>query len=173
MFEPKLASATCRHWFPQWKQTFNDGDAIGGLGATETNFGSGNALAQGTAGNKPLHKTNITGGKPVARFDGIDDHLDVAYVYSSTFTVWSVQKCTGNSGSFNNVLDFGVGGAWFWGYHGDNTNWLCASGGAAITAAVTRNVFSICVGVINGASSKMRINGTETTGALNTITAVA
>lgn len=38
--------------------------------------GTANTLSQATGGNQPLFKTNIVNGKPVVRFDGIDDWLE-------------------------------------------------------------------------------------------------
>lgn len=40
--------------------------------------GQGNDVSQATAGYQPLFKTNIVNGKPVVRFDGVDDLLSRA-----------------------------------------------------------------------------------------------
>ena len=37
--------------------------------------GNGNDATQATATNRPLYKTNIVNGKPVVRFDGVDNYL--------------------------------------------------------------------------------------------------
>lgn len=55
---------------------------------------------QGTAGNKPIYKTGIINGKPVVRFDGVDDYLSVAGVDANPtdfafFAVASTTTITG------------------------------------------------------------------------------
>lgn len=40
--------------------------------------GNGNDASQSTAGFKPLYKTNIQNGKPIVRFDGTDDQLEIS-----------------------------------------------------------------------------------------------
>ena len=46
---------------------------------TWTDFsGKGNHATQGTAGFKPIYKTNIVNEKPIIRFDGIDDLMTCA-----------------------------------------------------------------------------------------------
>jgi hypothetical protein len=66
----------------------NDGDAIG---TWTDSSGNGRNATQGTAGAKPTYKTNIIGGKPVARFDGGDrlDNADVA-LSSTGYTIFCV-----------------------------------------------------------------------------------
>lgn len=50
----------------------NDSDPVG---AWEDSSTSNNDATQGTAGKKPLYKTNIANGKPGLLFDGTDDQL--------------------------------------------------------------------------------------------------
>ena len=58
-------------------------DAIGGLANTdpvvtwEDSSSANNDADQGTAGNRPTYRTNVINGKPVVRFDGTDDYLQV------------------------------------------------------------------------------------------------
>ena len=51
----------------------SDGDVIG---AVEDKSGNGNDFLQPTTADKPLYKTSIVNGKSIARFDGVDDHLE-------------------------------------------------------------------------------------------------
>ncbi|RMG96173.1 MAG: hypothetical protein D6706_10620, partial [Chloroflexi bacterium] len=50
----------------------NDGDVVG---AWEDQSGNGNHATQATTTNKPIYWTNVVNGKPVVRFDGVDDDL--------------------------------------------------------------------------------------------------
>jgi len=89
----------------------NDGDAV----ATWSDLsGQSNSLTQGTASQKPTYKTNILNGKPVVRFDGVDDRLASAANFgtnnslsgnltTSVFVVY--QKAVSNAG---NVLGWGT-----------------------------------------------------------------
>src|SRR5262245_37132262 len=53
----------------------NDGDPVG---TWTDGSGNGRDLTQATAAKKPTYKTNIVNGKPVVRFDGVDDRLKAA-----------------------------------------------------------------------------------------------
>lgn len=50
----------------------NDGDA---LGTWPDLSGNGNDVIQGAASKRPLYKAGILNGKPVVRYDGVDDAL--------------------------------------------------------------------------------------------------
>lgn len=79
-------------WLAADKQTgLNDGDPVG----TWTDFsGQGNHATQATAAKKPLYKTNILNGRPVMRFDGVDDELAPATITAARFTIFCVVKAT-------------------------------------------------------------------------------
>ena len=61
-------------WLKADSLALADGDAV----TTWTDSsGLGNNATQAVVDNKPLYKVNIINGKPVVRYDGIDDLLDV------------------------------------------------------------------------------------------------
>jgi len=51
----------------------NDGDAVG---TWSDQSGNGYDATQPTSAKRPIYKTGILNGKPVVRFDGVDDQLD-------------------------------------------------------------------------------------------------
>jgi len=71
-FNP-LSIAGCKLWLRADTITgLNDGQA---LTTWLDESGLGNNATQATAANKPLYKTNIQNGRPVVRFDGVNDFL--------------------------------------------------------------------------------------------------
>jgi len=95
----------------------NDGDSVGTWSDLS---GNANDATQGTASKKPLYKTAIVNGKPVVRFDGVDDFLSNATLTAlngvSAATLFTVKKETTYTGiSFPfytaaNLYKFNVGG---------------------------------------------------------------
>jgi hypothetical protein len=70
-----------------------DGDPVGTWSDLS---GNGFDLAQATGSKKPTYKTGIQNGRPVVRFDGVDDALTRAsrFVTSGNFTVLIAFKST-------------------------------------------------------------------------------
>jgi hypothetical protein len=62
--------------------------------------GNANNVFQGTSGNRPMYKANIINGKPVLRFDGLDDwmglNIDVPETNFSQFMVFKTNGSDGN-----------------------------------------------------------------------------
>lgn len=54
--------------------------------------GNGYHLNQVTAGNRPLHKTGILNGWPVARYDGVDDYHDGTTQSFDDYTLFVIGK---------------------------------------------------------------------------------
>ncbi|MEI6728037.1 MAG: DUF2341 domain-containing protein [bacterium] len=53
--------------------------------------GNGNNATQATAANRPILKNNIQNGKPVIRFDGVNDSINISdNGYANNFTILSV-----------------------------------------------------------------------------------
>lgn len=83
-------------------QMWLDAEAITGLVdndpvATWTDqSGVGNDATQGTAGNRPIYKTNILNGKPVVRFDNSNDGMTTTLTLANPYTIIYV-------GNFNNA----------------------------------------------------------------------
>lgn len=78
--------------------------------------GQGNNATQSTTAAKPLYKTAIVNGRPVVRFDGVDDYLTVANTASfdmATPTIIVVGTASAGTGTFTGKITFagGVGDA--------------------------------------------------------------
>jgi hypothetical protein len=66
-------------WLKADALVLNDGDAVGTWADSSANA---NDAMQATAANKPTFKTNIVNGKPVVRFDGVNDYLNLPNAFS-------------------------------------------------------------------------------------------
>jgi hypothetical protein len=70
----------------------NDADAVG---SWTDSSGNSRTATQGTGTRQPLYKTNVVNGKPVLRFDGVDDNLAIpAYSHGDVFSVFAVVEST-------------------------------------------------------------------------------
>jgi hypothetical protein len=104
---------TLQAWYKADALTLNDNDAVG---TWPDSSGRGRDASQTTAGNKPTYKTGIVNGKPVVRFDGVDDFLTIAReITINDFTVFVVYRTSGNdvtvsSATLNNQF-FAVDGS--------------------------------------------------------------
>lgn len=89
-----------------WSEAGTDTTTDGAEVATWTDqSGNGNNAVQNTAGNKPIYKANIVNGKPVLRFDGVNDHMSIsgAANYSAASLVLVVKATTaGQRAIFSN-----------------------------------------------------------------------
>lgn len=56
--------------------------------------GQGNDITQGTGAARPIYKTDILNGRPVVRFDGVDDYLEATSLgdMGSSVTIFVVVK---------------------------------------------------------------------------------
>jgi hypothetical protein len=73
----------------------SDGDPVA---TWPDSSGNGNDFAQATSGFRPVYKTGIVCGKPVVRFDGVDDYLhaaDSATYKGASLTVFAVYRRAG------------------------------------------------------------------------------
>ena len=64
-----------KFWVKADSLSLSDGDPVG---TWADQSGNGNDATQSTAGFKPLYKTNIQHGKPIVRFDGSDDLMEIS-----------------------------------------------------------------------------------------------
>jgi len=98
----------------------NDGDPV----ATWNDVsGNGFDFVQGTGSARPTYKTGILNGKPIVRFDGVDDKLTRAnFITSAASTTFAVVTRSGGS-AFQEVVVLGASGG--------STGWVVLSASAA------------------------------------------
>lgn len=68
--------------------------------------GNGYDVTQATGGNRPVYKVAIVNGKPVVRFDGVNDYLTRAYNAAYNTTDWSFFAVTvprGGAGNYRGI----------------------------------------------------------------------
>ena len=147
-----------------------DASAITGLadGAAVSQWDdlSGNArhLLQATGANQPLYTAAILNGKPVVRFDGVNDTLKAtAFTLVQPEHVFIVIRWRSAAGAVE-ANNFGMdgnaanGGAL---YEASNSSNVAATAGAALAASPTggATVWHSYSVLFNGASSELRTDG--------------
>ena len=88
----------------------NDGDSVS---QWDDLSGNANHWAQATVSKQPTYETNELNGRPIVRFDGVDDVLEHAGLdFGSSYTLFVVFAYQGTS---NGPLFYGSGGGYdFW-----------------------------------------------------------
>jgi hypothetical protein len=120
-------------WLKADALALNDNDPV-------TNWpdqsGLANDAEQAVAAQKPLFKTNIVNGKPVVRFDGVNDVLEVnPGIAAAPYTLFVVAKAVANGTAY--LVDMGGGtisigpyDAGLWGFWSTQTPSMYRIGGA-------------------------------------------
>lgn len=131
-----------------------DGDAVESWTGRGPNAG---VASQSTVAKRPEYKTGIINGKPVVRFDGVDDLLTHTFgsSLSQANTIFVVGNINGAGPEYfidgldgsNRHIIYRSGGNWFI-FSGANV-----SGG---TSDANKHIFTA---VFNGASSSLRVDG--------------
>lgn len=86
--------------------TLNDGDPVA---TWADQSGNGNDATQSSGSLKPLFKTAIIGGRPVVRFDGVDDRMDTStFTQNAAGTVFCVFIKQGNGPAFARFWEIGT-----------------------------------------------------------------
>ncbi len=125
--------------------------------------GNGNTATQATAAKQPSYQANVLNGKPVVRFDGVDDYFDLTIFLSiSSITVFAVLKQTsgisvkaivaGNTASFEYRLTDT--------HKQESLKTNTASMGVSTTALSTTAFSSVNV-TYDGANGSYRLNGAD------------
>lgn len=121
-------------------------------------FWNGNSPIQATTGNKPTYKVNIQNSLPIVRFDGNDDYLrkTFAATLSQPITVYCVvTSSTVSRLIFDSITESaGIRIGFVAGDASTNFNLGVAAGFGT--------GFNVWCAVLNGASTLVRKNGTQT-----------
>lgn len=132
---------------------------------------NGRHLTQGTAGNRPLYRTNIQNGKPVVRFDGVDDYLSTAAItLNQPFTAFAVVRASLGATANETVFE-GAGSVQMSAQSSSGGRYMIMGGTpfSQVVQAPKDNAFRVITGVFNGATSTIRNNGVQNTGSLGTV----
>ena len=108
-FDP-TSIAGLKLWLKADALALSDGAAVS---AWNDSSPSGYNVTQGNGGFQPKYKTGIVNGKPVVRFDGVDDYLlnDAAPTIptgSTGYTVFVVTESATIAAGFPSVIDFAL-----------------------------------------------------------------
>lgn len=146
-------------WLKADSLALNDNDPVASwLDSTSNHID----VLQGIAGSKPLFKTNIINGKPIVRFDGIDDVLEstAILIVPQPLTAFAVSKFI-QAGTNDSIFDSNNSTQRATIYK-QNTDKLSFFAGTEVPEAVAETIptaFFYLSGIFNGASSKLYKNG--------------
>lgn len=143
-----------------------DGDTVE---RWEDQSGNGRHADQATSSKRPIYHTNVLNGLPGVIADGVDDWLTTAGFTSVAAPYTYVVVCRANYTGVNRHVLTGGGTTRV---RTNAGNWELAAG-ATITDGPPDTDPAIIIGVVNGASSKLRVNGDEDTGNAGTNAAAA
>jgi len=101
-------------WLKPESLYLNDNDPV----STWPDSSGNNNDATSSGSLRPLYKTNIVGGQPVARFDGGDDVLNLTSGLSTVRTVFIVQKPDATGGNYIPLL----GHSTLYDFHGEQVS---------------------------------------------------
>jgi len=123
--------------------------------------GSGNTLTNSAAGTAcPTNVLNVLNGRPVMRFDGVDDRLTtILLTNAQPFTTWIVGKVSASDTDAATFIDsFNNSQAIIYrGKTGDQPGNFVGASGAQLVAA-QNTAFSLLTFIANGASSTLLTN---------------
>lgn len=90
-------SVAASQWFKADALALSDGASVA---SWTDSAASPQPVAQATGGNQPIFKTNIVAGKPVVRFDGVNDVLSGGKAWTQGFTVLAVVRQAATGGNY-------------------------------------------------------------------------
>ena len=145
----------------------SDGDVVG---AMADKSGNGNDVVEATTANKPIYKTGIENGKSVVRFDGTDDKLTSAGFGELTIPniIFAVYATSDNTKTTQSILD-GNAKRHILRIDGSSPTKWAAYAGIFLTNGNVNNGIALITAQFNGASSFVRLNGSQTNGNTGTI----
>lgn len=124
-------------------------------------------LTQATIGSRPTLTFNCIGSLPCMTFNGIGTRLssiNSATSVSQPFTFSTVANSTA-TGAQQSVLQYSGGSSAQLGYRNSAANQVFGYAGTVLAATATDGSYHALQAVLNGASSDMNVDGTQTTGA--------
>lgn len=140
---------------------------------------SGNArhLITGNSAKRPQLTAAGQNGRDVATFDGVDDCIGVAWARSQPFSFFAALKMRANPAGSSTLIGFGDYGtppeAIVYDNSAARTGIRLYFGAGVGAISLSDGAFCSLYGVVNGASSLIAKNGTETTGNPGGVAAVA
>lgn len=137
---------------------------------------AGSNMTQATSGSQPSYRTNVLNGKPVVRFDGVDDAIATATtmpVTAQPYTIYLVLKANVVSGvktpaSFTGAEFYNnVAARTFWGGSSNRTFGTYTAGTWEVWCAVADGASTLCA--VNGTLVGSGSGGTSGNGTISRI----
>ncbi|MEI6122896.1 MAG: PKD domain-containing protein [Bacteroidota bacterium] len=135
----------------------------------------GNNAIQSTAANQPLYVANALNGKPLLRFDGVNDLFNINAITLTKVSFFCVMKVIGAA---NRVIILGTTSASTYNsiqnMSGSINSYIQGGTGTSQVSASTGHIldYAILSGVWNGSNSTFYVNSTPYVGTSNTFTAI-
>lgn len=156
-------------WWLAGYQSYSDAGttpvaADGTIYQINNRTGSAHAI-QTTAGLRPVYKTGIINGKPVARFDGTDDYLDAALDVSGysaiTIGIAFAPKNYTQSGYFSCSATVNAGSVFVLFQRERGATRIYINGGYQYSVAHPLDTFAVFVLTWDGTTWKLWLNGVQ------------
>lgn len=116
-----------------------------------------------TAGTAPTYQTGVISGKPVVRFNGTDQFLDVGFTaLSQPNHIFAVFKFHSTPSTSENELIVDSGATHYHGLYNngfDDNDWAIFAGSQVGTSTTADTSPHIAGGLFDGASSEVRVDG--------------
>lgn len=140
-------------WWKADSLALSDGAAVSSWADSS---GGGHTAAQATGSLQPVYKTNIVNGKPVVRFDGVDDYLTATIVSDAQPTQWFLVFKAADSG----VIRFLVASGQSILRH-SSSDLMLINAPTDVWGTYTHSgaAWSVFTATFNGASSKLYMAG--------------
>jgi hypothetical protein len=156
-----ITSAVLELWTSVSFEGYTDGQAIPSL---NDHSGKSNNIGQPTTAQQPICKDNVINGRPVTRYDGVDDNLFMSRATALTLqpnTIYLLAKIN-STGTF--VFDEGTGSA--------NRQLFAMQAGGQVNIYAGTNItesgganhggaFHLFKLIFNGAASKVFVDGVQ------------
>lgn len=162
-------------WLKADSLSLSDTDPVG---TWADSSGQGNDATQATAAKKPIYKANIQNGKPVVRFDGVDDVMAGALTISGTSISIFAVAARNTSADYIRIFSnennayFGAEGGNFASFYGNGAAWGVTTN-HGVDAALAATTFYVLTSINDGANDNPFVNGADVGARANTMAAFA